>query len=72
MLLLNPNSDCSCQPGIMALECAVLFSSVCGRCFLETETMLENDWHEVNFRQAAVPEIVAQETEILNYWQGDF
>lgn len=59
MLLLNPNSDCSCQPGIMALQWAVLFSAVCGRYFFETETMLGNDWHEVNFRQTAVPEIVA-------------
>lgn len=59
VLLLSLNSDCSCQRAIVALECAVLFSSVCGRYFFETETMLENDWHEVNFRQAVVPEIVA-------------
>lgn len=32
-LLLNLNFDCSCQRGIMALECAGLLSSVCGRFF---------------------------------------
>lgn len=59
MLLLNLNFDCSCQRGIMVLECAVLLSSVCGRAFFETETMLENDWHKVSSRHVAVPEVVA-------------
>lgn len=59
MLLLKLNFDCSCQRGIMVLECAVLLSSVCGRDFFETETMLENDWHKVSFRHIAVHEIAA-------------
>lgn len=58
MLLLNLNFDCSCQCGIMVLERALLLSSVCGRDFFETETMLENDWHKVSFRRIAVPETV--------------
>lgn len=38
---------------------ALFYSAQCvGDVFFETETMLGNDWHEVNFRQAAAPEIV--------------
>lgn len=37
----------------------LVYSAQCvGDFFFETETMLENDWHEVDFRQAAVPKIV--------------